>query len=391
MTRRRVVRAGMGAGALAALGGTLSGCGGEQGQKRGGRGQDGDRERAGRTAPTATPDGRRRMPEEAAPHELTYMSWPSRRIWKSDVHAVRQDIARIARTIAEFEPVTLLANERDVAAARRACGSGVTVVPVPVDDLWMRDTGPSFVLGPDGIAGVDLNFNGWGGKQEHGRDGKVARTVLADRRIARIEAPLVGEGGAIETDGAGTLLATESSLVNGNRNRGRSRADIERALKSLFGVTKVLWVAGVRGEDITDCHIDALARFTEPGVVLLSTPAPTAPEDVWSKAYAQARAALAGATDARGKRLETVSLPEPVDIGRRGDGFLATYVNYYVVNGGVIMPRFGDRKADDAAASIVRDLYPGRRVTQLPVDTLGEGGGGIHCATQQLPKAHRDD
>ncbi|MFF1376868.1 agmatine deiminase family protein [Streptomyces sp. NPDC058308] len=373
MSRRRAV----GLGGLAALGATLSGCGDGGGGERG----------RGRAVPAAaTPGGDRRMPEEAAPHELTYMSWPTRRIWKSDVHGVRQDIARIARTIAEFEPVTLLANERDVAAARRACGSGVTVVPVPVDDLWMRDTGPSFVLGPDGIAGVDLNFNGWGGKQEHDRDGKVAREVLADRRVARIGAPLVGEGGAIEVDGAGTLLATESSLVNDNRNPGKSRADIERELKSLFGVTEVLWVDGVRGEDITDCHIDALARFTEPGVVLMSTPDPAAPEDVWTKVYAQARDALDGATDARGKRLEIVSLPEPVDIGRRGDDFLATYVNYYVADGGVVMPRFGDRKADDAAASIVRDLYPGRRVAQVPVDTLGEGGGGIHCATQQLPK-----
>ncbi|MEU6989323.1 agmatine deiminase family protein [Streptomyces sp. NPDC046465] len=374
MSRRRAV----GTGGLAALGATLSACGGGRGGTE--RGRD-------RTTPAAaTPGGDRRMPEEAAPHELTYMSWPTRGVWKSDVHGVRQDIARIARTIAEFEPVTLLANERDVAGARRACGSGVTVVPVPVDDLWMRDTGPSFVLGPDGIAGVDLNFNGWGDKQEHGRDGKVAREILADRRIARIEAPLVGEGGAIEVDGAGTLLATESSLVNDNRNPGKSRADIERELKGLFGATKVIWVDGVRGEDITDCHIDALARFTEPGVVLMSTPDPTAPEDVWAKAYAQARGALDEATDARGKRLDIVSLPEPVDIGRRGDDFLATYVNYYVADGGVVMPRFGDRKADDAAASIVRDLYPGRRVAQVPVDTLGEGGGGIHCATQQLPK-----
>ncbi|MEU8955438.1 agmatine deiminase family protein [Streptomyces sp. NPDC048518] len=378
MSRRRAV----GIGGLAALGATLSACGG------GGEGHGtGERGRRGRAEPAAaTPGGDRRMPEESAPHELTYMSWPTRRIWSSDVHAVREDIARIARTIAEFEPVTLLANGRDVAAARRACGSGVTVVPVPVDDLWMRDTGPSFVLGPDGIAGVDLNFNGWGDKQEHGRDGKVAREILADRRIARIEALLVGEGGAIEVDGAGTLLATESSLVNENRNPGKSRADIERELKGLFGATEVLWVDGVRGEDITDCHIDALARFTEPGVVLMSTPSPAAPEDVWSKAYAQARETLSAAKDARGKRLDIVALPEPSDIGRRGDDFLATYVNYYVANGAVIMPRFGDRKADDAAASTVRDLYPGRRVVQVPVDALGEGGGGIHCATQQLPK-----
>ncbi|MFF8656094.1 agmatine deiminase family protein [Streptomyces huasconensis] len=372
-SRRRTLKAG----ALTALGGALGACGADPGEgsdKGAGEGPD---------AAAAY-----RMPDEASPHELTYMSWPSRRIWKAYVHAVREDIARIARTIAEFEPVTLLADEQDAKGARRVCGSGVEILPVPVDDLWMRDTGPSFVLGPDGgVAGVDLNFNGWGGKQPHPRDRHVARRTLSDRGVPRIEAPIVGEGGAIEVDGAGTLLATESSLVNANRNPGMSRDGVERALKRLFGVTEVLWVDGVRGKDITDHHIDALARFAAPGVVVMSTPPSTAAEDVWTRAYRQARTTLATAKDARGKTLDLVDLPEPADIGRRGPDFLASYVNYYVANGAVIMPRFGDKKADGAAAAIVRDLYPGREVTQVPVHALGEGGGGIHCATQQLPKA----
>ncbi|WFB10570.1 agmatine deiminase family protein [Streptomyces sp. LX-29] len=337
------------------------------------------------SAGSAPADGWR-MPDESHPHELTYMSWPTRQIWESDVSGVRQDIAGIARAIAEFEPVALLANEQDVKAARQACGSGVEVVPIPVDDLWMRDIGPTFVLGPQGIAGVDLNFNGWGDKQAHSRDRRVAREILDDERIRRMRARITGEGGSIEVDGGGTLMATESSLVNPNRNPGMSRDEIERALKDLFGVTTVIWVDGVRGHDITDYHIDALARFSEPGVVVMSTPDEQAPQDVWTTAYDQAREVLDQAVDARGKRLEIVELPEPTDIGRRGSGFLASYVNYYVVNGGVVMPRFGDRRSDKDAAAIVRDLYPGREVVQVPVDTLGEGGGGIHCATQQLPR-----
>ncbi|MFI5663329.1 agmatine deiminase family protein [Streptomyces sp. NPDC051684] len=343
--------------------------------------------RDGASAADATGRGWR-MPDEAHPHELTYMAWPTRRIWGADTAGVRADIAGIARAVAAFEPVALLANERDVAAARKACGSGVEVVPIPVDDLWMRDTGPNFVVRDDGgIAGVDLNFNGWGGKQAHRRDGDVAREILADADIRRIRAPITGEGGSIEVDGRGTLMATESSLVNANRNPGRSRADIERALEELFGVTTVIWVDGVRGEDITDHHIDALARFSEPGVVVVSTPDDEAPRDVWTDAHDQARGVLDKAVDARGRRPEIVELPEPVDIGRRGAGFLASYVNYYVVNGGVVMPRFGDRRADREAAAIVRELYPGREVVQVSVDTLGEGGGGIHCSTQQLPKS----
>ncbi|MEU4828831.1 agmatine deiminase family protein [Actinomadura luteofluorescens] len=337
----------------------------------------------GRTAPAVVGPESLRMPAESHPHQHTFMAWPTRQVWKSHIVEVREDIARIARAIAEFEPVVLLANHRDAKSARHSCGSRIDVVSIPVDDLWVRDTGPSFVLGPGGIAGIDLNFNGWGDKQFHDHDRQVARKILTGERIKRIQAPITGEGGAIEVDGQGTLVATESSLVNANRNPGRSRKDIEAALKTTLGVTTVLWVDGVKGHDITDYHIDALARFTEPGVLVMSTPNEDAP---WAKIYDQARSVLGQALDARGKRLDIVELPEPVDIGARGEGFLSSYVNYYVVNDGVVMPRFGDRKADANAASIVRDLYPGRKVVQLPVDALAEGGGGIHCATQQMPR-----
>ncbi len=370
MSRRQALRAAV----LTAAGATLGACA---------LGQDGRPSGKG-AAPAAAAPGGWRMPAESYPHRLTYMSWPTRRIWGPYIAGVREDIARIARVIAEFEPVVLLADRRDVKAARRACGSGVEVAPIPVNDLWIRDTGPSFVLGgPGRIAGIDLNFNGWGGKQIHDRDGRVAREILADERVERIQAPIVGEGGAIEADGQGTLMATESSLVNANRNPGKSREDIEDALKDLCGATTVLWVNGIKGHDITDCHIDALARFTEPGVVVMSTPAEDAP---WAGVYDQAHDVLSKAVDARGKRLEIVELPEPAAIGRRGEEFLAGYVNYYVINGAVVMPRFGDRKADADALSIVRDLYPDRRVVQVAVDTLGEGGGGIHCSTQQMPE-----
>ncbi|MEV0095843.1 agmatine deiminase family protein [Streptomyces sp. NPDC050738] len=327
-----------------------------------------------------------RMPDESHPHELTFMAWPTRQIWGSDIGGVRDDIAGIARAIATFEPVTLLANAQDVKDAQSACGEDVDVIPVPVNDLWMRDTGPSFVLGSQGIAGIDLNFNGWGGKQKHDRDGHVAEEILHSERITRIQAPITGEGGGIEVDGAGTLLATESCWVNKNRNPGKSRADIERAMKALFGVTTVIWVDGVKGQDITDYHVDALARFSEPGVVVMSTPPEDAPDDVWTRAYDQARSVLEKAKDARGKSLEIVELPEPTDRRGHSEDFLASYVNYYVCNGGVVVPRFGDARADRDAVSILKDLYPGREVTQVSVDSLGEGGGGIHCSTQQLPK-----
>ncbi|WP_382043071.1 agmatine deiminase family protein [Streptomyces aureoversilis] len=329
------------------------------------------------------------MPAESQPHLRTFMGWPpAGSVWGRYTTAVRRDVAAIARTLAEYEPVVLLASPEDAGAARKACGGSVEVVPLPVDDLWLRDSGPVFVTGPGGAdAGVDLGFNGWGGKQEHPRDGLVARRVLEAFGVPRTEAPIVAEGGSLETDGEGTLLVTESSLVNDNRNPGRSRDDIEKALVELLGARKVIWLEGVRGEDVTDCHVDALARFAAPGTVLLSSPPPGARPDVWTRVYEQARAALEAATDAHGRRLEIVDLPEPdpAELGERGEDFLGCYANYYVANGAVLVPRFGDRRADDHAASLLRDLHPGRTVRQVEIHDLAEGGGGIHCATQQQP------
>ncbi|SDJ39819.1 agmatine deiminase family protein [Streptomyces indicus] len=372
MSRRQTLQAALGAAAA----GILAACRPERG--------------AAAPAPSGSPSGGGwRMPEEAQPHELTYMAWPTRRIWGADLPYVHEDIASVARAVADFEPVVMLAGERDVKAAQRACGSGVEVVPVPVDDLWVRDTGPTFVLGPQGIAGIDLNFNGWGGKQTHRNDSEVARKVLGLEKIERIGAPVVGEGGSIEIDGAGTLLATESSWVNDNRNPGRSRDDIEQDLRALLGVTKVIWVDGVKGHDITDYHIDALARFVEPGLVVLSTPPADAPRDVWWRAYEQARGVLEQATDARGKRLEIVRLPEAAAVGDVGADFLGSYVNYYVCNGAVIFPGLGDRRTDRDGRALVRELYPDREVVQVPIRHVAAGGGGVHCATQQLPKLPR--
>ncbi|MFI1256579.1 agmatine deiminase family protein [Streptomyces netropsis] len=329
------------------------------------------------------------MPAESQPHLRTFMGWPpAGPIWGPDTAAVREDVAAIARTIAEYEPVVLLAAPEDAGAARKACGGGVEVVPLPVDDLWLRDAGPVFVTGPGGAAaGIDFGFNGWGGKQEHSRDGLVARRVLEAFGVPRVEAPIVAEGGSLETDGEGTLLVTESSLVNDNRNPGRSRDDIEKVLKELLGVRKVIWLEGVRGEDVTDCHVDALARFAGPGTVVLSSPPPGARPDVWTRVYEQARTALETATDARGRSLEIVELPEadPAELGARGEDFLGGYVNYFVAAGAVVLPRFGDARSDARAASILRDAHPGREIRPVEIHTLAEGGGGIHCATQQQP------
>lgn len=329
------------------------------------------------------------MPAEWREHAGTIMAWPARQdVWGPLLPGVRRDIERIARTIAEHEPLTLLARPEQAGEVRRRLGTGVEVQPCPLDDLWTRDTGPVFVAHDRQLSGVDLNFNGWGGKQQRGADAGVARAVLEHRGVPRVRAGITGEGGSIEVDGEGTALVTESSLVNDNRNPGRSRAEIDTTLRELFGLREVIWLAGVRGLDITDCHVDALARFAGPGVVLLSGPSQDTPRP-WVRVHDQARQVLRNARDAAGRALRVVELPEadPREIGPHGEEFLTSYANYYTVNGAVLVPRFGDRKADDRAQGILRELHPGRKVVALPIDTLAEGGGGIHCATQQIPRA----
>ncbi|MFD8410502.1 agmatine deiminase family protein [Streptomyces sp. NPDC059650] len=333
---------------------------------------------------------RRRLGAEWESHTRTFMSWPAlaKGVWEEDLRYVREDIARIARAVGEYEAVVVMARPDQVAAAQRACGSQVEVVPLAVDDLWARDTVPVFVEEEGGgVTGVDFNFNGWGGKQVHAHDAKVASALLQQYRIPRVQAPLVAEGGSFEPDGEGTLLVTESSIVNDNRNRGKSRDTVEAELKRTLGVEKVIWLAGVRGEDITDAHVDSLVRFTGPGVVLLDRAHPSTPPDSWSRSADQAKSVLSKATDARGRRFEVIDLPQP-DLNRitgRGDDFVSAYANFYIANDAVFMPRFGDRRADDRARGILREHFPKRDVVPVAIDTIASGGGGIHCSTHDQP------
>ncbi|MEU8669842.1 agmatine deiminase family protein [Streptomyces anulatus] len=340
------------------------------------------------TGSDRAPEGERRFGAEWDSHARTFMSWPAlESVWAEDLPYVREDIARIARAIAEYEYVVMLARPDQRKAAQRACGSQVEVIPLAVDDMWARDTVPVFVEEGGEVIGVDFNFNGWGDKQEHTNDARVGRTLLTKYGIPRVEAPLVAEGGSFETDGEGTLLITESSIVNENRNPGLSRDDIEADLIETLGVDKVVWLKGVRGQDITDAHVDSLVRFTAPGVVLLDQAFPGTPPDSWSRAADQARAVLSKATDARGRRFEVIDLPQP-DLDRitgEGDDFVSTYANFYVANDSVFMPRFGDRKADDRARGILQEQFPDRDIVPIVIDTVASGGGGIHCATHDQP------
>ncbi|MFE3878461.1 agmatine deiminase family protein [Kitasatospora sp. NPDC059146] len=332
--------------------------------------------------------GARRFGAEWEKHQRTVMSWPaSETVWGEQLPDVRKDIAGLAQAIAAREPVVLMARPEQKEAAQKACGAAVEVVPVAVDDLWARDTLPVFVEEGGKVKGVDFNFNGWGNKQQHANDSKIARTVLTKFGVERVETPLVAEGGSFETDGQGTLMVTESSVVNENRNPGMSRDQVEAELKKALGVTKVIWLAGVKGKDITDAHVDCLARFVAPGVVLLDQSFPGGPADVWSRAAEQARGVLRNATDATGKKLQVIELqqPDPDKITGRGDAFVSSYMNFYVGSKGVYLPKFGDTRADERAQQVLKQYFSGREIVPVKIDAIAAGGGGIHCATHDIP------
>lgn len=328
-------------------------------------------------------------PEETEPHERTFMQWPVNRKVHDDpdfLADLQGSIADIANAIAEFEPVVMMAAAEHHKAIRKLVSGKIELWDIPTDDLWCRDSGPSFVVdGKGGLAVTQFNFNGWGNKQVHGNDGKIAALVAQRMGLKVFDTGLVGEAGGVETDGKGTLIAHESTFINTNRNKG-SKAEIEAMLLDTMGARKMIWAPGIKGADITDYHIDALARFVKPGQIVIQMGEEIDPDDPWSVSAFETHDILAAARDANDRPLDLVILPEPYDIRVDAPDFVSSYVNYYVCNGAVIAAEFGDAEADAEAARILAKLYPGREVVTLNIDPVGEVGGGIHCATHEQPK-----
>ncbi len=327
------------------------------------------------------------VPAEEALHARTWMCWPSTRsIYGSAAYyeQVQETLARLATAIAENEPVSVLAGAEHHELARKLCGPKVDLADVPTDDMWARDSGPVFVKSSDGAkAAVDFNFNGWGGKQAHGRDTAVPAAIAKTLRVPHIRAGIVGEGGGIEYDGEGTLLLTDSCWVNENRNPGMRQAEIEAELKLSLGVEKVIWLPGVRAQDITDGHIDGAIRFIRPG--LLMTGGYPGDTSIWGKVLKESMAILSKERDARGRSFEMVDIPSAVNVRSTRPDFFTGYANFYIGNGAVYTPEFGDKPADRKAQEVLGKLFPDRRVVTLNVDRIYENGGGIHCVTQQEP------
>ncbi|VUC24507.1 unnamed protein product [Clonostachys rosea] len=347
-------------------------------------------------------------------HARTILAWPGSVFLThrdgnhpEESCSATREVSSIAEAIAQFEPVTVLVSNNRMEHARKRFTNiphekNITIQSINAEDvdLWMRDIGPTFVTrrGTDGksiLHGISFNWNGWGGKFSTVGGRALAAEYLHDHKIEHTMSSIVTEGGAIETDGEGTLLATESSILNGNRNPGKTRQDVEAELCRTLGIQKVIWVPGVKGAESTDCHIDAQARFVKPGVIVLSKPSDAA-DTVWQKVYDEIRQVLSSTTDAQGRSFQLVDIPEPnvMNLGfddKTLQGFQKTtpvfnYVNYLMVNGGIVMPRFGDRIADEFASKTMVNLFGNeRKVVTVLLKELPMLGGGIHCASQEIP------
>lgn len=328
-------------------------------------------------------------PDEAMPHERTFMQWPVNQTVHDDpvfLKLLQKTIANIANTISGFERVVMLMAKEHEVAARSLLSASVEIWDIATDDLWARDSGPSFVIdGKGGIAVTQFNFNGWGNKQVHDNDGKVAAKIAERLGLQVFNSGIVGEAGGVETDGAGMLLAHESSWVNANRNAG-DRADIERRLFETMGAKSIIWAPGVKGADITDYHIDSLARFVRPGLVLIQLPDEIDESDPWSVSAFETYGIIENRKSLANLNMQLAIVPQPLNPRVKTDDFVASYVNYYVCNGAVIGAEFGDKESDAEAKAMLTELYPKREIVMLNVDPLGEIGGGIHCATHEQPK-----
>ncbi|MDO4271107.1 MAG: agmatine deiminase [Eubacteriales bacterium] len=345
------------------------------------------------------------MPAEFAPHEGCLMIWPERAdSWQYGAYAARKAFVRVIETIADSEKMTVFCSARQYDNARAQLSPRVRVAVLETDDAWARDIGPTFVVNGAGERrGVDWGFNAWGGiYPDCLRDAAAARRMcdLLDDDCYDLRG-FICEGGSLHVDGEGTALVTEACLLNENRNPALDRAGIERVLCGALGVSKVIWLPRGIYQDETDEHVDNICAFVAPGEVVLAwTDDESDPQHALSAA---SLAALEAAVDAKGRKIKVhkLPLPAPVRITAEecegldrcegeptrtpGERLAASYVNFYIANGAVVMPAFGD-PMDEKAQSILQGLFPTRKVVPIPARDILIGGGNIHCITQQIPR-----
>lgn len=327
------------------------------------------------------------MPAETAPHAACWMSWPhdaTSHAWQEALADVQTAFVDIATAISGFEPVRVIVHPDKWQEARTALPQVINLVSLPADDLWFRDTGPCFLKDGSGRhIGGRMRFNNWGEKfPDYAADAAVAEALVRHLDLPLFSSALTGEGGGIHVDGEGTVVTTETFLLNPNRNPGLSKAEVEHHLFHLLGARKVIWLPGDEEELITDGHIDGVLTFCGPGRVICETnPDRTSPR---YKTTQENLKALEGQTDAKGQVIEILRIDEAYTVDPTTEYMATSYVNAYIANGGIVLPEFG-APTDAPAREAFQTAFPDRRIATVNMLKIAPGGGGIHCMTQQQP------
>lgn len=328
-------------------------------------------------------------PARTGRHERTLVAWPTdHRVWAERRDAAVREYAELVNAIARFEPVTVVAHPRNADEARGRCArAGVDVVEIEINDAWIRDNGPIYLVGRDDeVAMVQFRFNAWGEKYKpYDLDADLPRQLGLLFGIRRYTSPLVMEGGGFTVDGEGTLITTESVVLNPNRNPGWTRADCEQELHDSLGIEKVVWLEhGLVEDRDTDGHSDNVVQFAAPGRVVVQV-APHRSNPNW-RPLRENLNRLRRCTDARGRRLEIVEIAQ-LPYTRELDGirYAVPYVNFYPVAGAIIVPRL-DAPGEQEAYATLADIFGEREIVGVPSEMLAYGGGGVGCVTQHVPQ-----
>jgi agmatine deiminase len=335
-----------------------------------------------------------KMPAEWTEHTCTFISWPiqASMCYPGDYDAVCRGYADIIHAVAEFEPVTVLVNSADVKKVSATLQSDrIQLLEIEHNDAWLRDNGPTFLLDNQGeISAVNWKFNAWGGKYAPwDLDDQVAPQILKHLNIMRFDASLVLEGGSVHVDGEGTLLTTEECLLNPNRNKQLGREQIEEALREYLNIQKIIWIKRGLSGDETDGHIDNIACFAAPGKILIQVT--DDPEDENSAITRENLEILQRETDARNREFEMIPIQQPPKMFSNGKRLTLSYLNFYFVNGGIILPVFGGPAAesDASALQVLQKTFPDRRIRTVNGMAIIREGGNVHCTTQQMPKGKK--
>jgi len=332
----------------------------------------------------------RRMPAEWEAHEATWMAWPTEGPSSADLDSsgmgqMRQAWADVANVVARFEPVRLVVDPGDIDSARALLDPAIDLVPAPLDDCWMRDIGPTFVVDSGDVSAVSWVFNGWGEQSWSSweRDRLIADVVAEAAGVPAVPSPMVNEGGGIHVDGRGTILLTETVQRGLGRNPEWTRDQVEDELARTLGTWSAVWLPRGLTRDYDDFgtrgHVDIVACFAGPDTLLVHDQRDTSHPD--HRVSAEAVDVLAAVPG-----VELRSVPAPTVLRDQRGWVDYSYINHYVVNGGVILCSFDD-PSDAEAADILRQCYPGREVVLVDARPIFDRGGGIHCITQQQPVA----